>query len=106
MALRALAVCVLLSLVSFPLAARMQDRSPLDPPREAPATVDVMLTGCVIETPEPGTFVLSGALSQPDNKDLPRMFRLVPGKKDADFVVHVNHQVHTSGRAEVTPVPD
>jgi hypothetical protein len=106
MALQVLGVWVLFGLMSLPLA---QDRAPVEPPREPPEAPEIMLTGCVAESPEPGTYLLKHAIAKPENKDLPRLYRLVSAKRDVDFVVHVNHQVHASGRAEVVtgadPVP-
>jgi hypothetical protein len=86
--------------------AAAQERNPLEPPREVPEPQDVTLTGCVVESSDAGTFVLNNAVSRPENKELPKMFRLVPAKKEVNFTAHVNHQVHTTGSAEVTPPAD
>jgi hypothetical protein len=83
-----------------------QEPNPLEPPRDAPAAQDVMLTGCVVESSDAGTFVLNNAVSRPENKELPKMYRLVPTKKEMNFTAHLNHQVHTTGSAEVTTSPD
>jgi len=76
------------------------------PPREPPKTVDLTLTGCVLEGTDAGVYILNNAVAEPRSENAPRVFRLVSGGDDLDLSLHANHQVQATGRAEIRPVPD
>jgi hypothetical protein len=75
-------------------------------PGDAPETQVVTVTGCVTEGTDPGVYVLSHATAKPDIQNTPRTFRLVSGGAALDFTLHANHQVQTSGVAELKVTPD
>ena len=100
-------------IASFAMAAlcatfvAAQEGMPKQGSREtAPRTVDLTVTGCVIEGTDAGTFVLSNVRATPDVRDVPRAFRLVSSGEEMDFTLHSNHQVQAAGTAEFKPPPD
>jgi hypothetical protein len=75
-------------------------------PGDAPQTQELTVTGCVTEGTDAGVYILTNAVAKPEMQNIPRAFRLTTDGADLDFTLHTNHQVQTTGRAELKPSPE
>jgi hypothetical protein len=91
---------------SMLMAQRDVALEPRDPPPDAAAVQELTLVGCVVESAEAGVYILDNAVARPEIEHVPRTFRLVSAGEKLDFTLHTNHQVQTTGLAEMqTPPP-
>ena len=75
-------------------------------PGEAPNTREVTVTGCVTEGTSAGVYILNNVVAKPDLQNIARTFRLVSDTGELDFALHANHQVQTTGTAELGVPPE
>jgi hypothetical protein len=81
------------------------------PAEQLPKTIDVTVTGCVIQGTDPKTFLLDNARMNPkDSREAAKRYWLASEVEDMPMKDLVNHEVTATGvvvaRADVRPLPN
>jgi len=81
------------------------------PQQQMPKTVDVTVTGCLIQGADPTVFLLDNARKNPkDTAEAPKRYLLKSEVEDVPLKTLLNHEVTATGvvvaRSDVRPLPD
>jgi hypothetical protein len=95
--------------LAFAAVADQATASPID--QQLPKTIDVTVTGCLVQGMDPKTFLLDGARLNPkDSKEAAKRYLLASEVEDMPMKDLVNHEVTATGvvvsRSDVRPLPN
>jgi hypothetical protein len=102
-------LCLAIAGTMIALAAAEQAGN--KPAEQLPKTVDVTVTGCVIQGTDPKTFLLDNARLNPkDSRETSKKYLLASEVEDFPMKDLVNHEVTATGvvvaRSDVRPLPN
>lgn len=102
-------LCLAIAGMMIALAAAEQAGN--RPADQLPKTVDVTVTGCVIQGTDPKTFLLDNARMNPkDSREAAKKYWLASEVEDMPMKDLLNHEVTATGvvvaRADVRPLPN
>ena len=94
--------------LAFAAVAEQAASKPLE--QQLPKTIDVTVTGCLIQGADPKTFLLDNArLNSKDSREVPKRYLLASEVEDMPMKELVNHEVTATGvivaRSDVKPLP-
>ena len=107
--LATLFLCLAIPAMALAFAA-VADQAAAKPADQLPKTVDVTVTGCLIQGADPKTFVLDNARINPkDSKEAAKRYLMASEVEDMPLKDLVNHEVTATGvvvaRSDIRPLP-
>jgi hypothetical protein len=95
--------------LAFAAVADQVAAKPMD--QQLPKTIEVTVTGCLIQGNVPNTFLLDGARLNPkDSREVAKRYLLTSEVEDMPMKDLVNHEVAATGvvvsRSDVRPLPN
>lgn len=95
--------------LAFAAVADQVGAKPMD--QQLPKTIDVTVTGCLIQGVDPKTFLLDNARLNPkDSREVAKRYLLTSDVEDMPMKDLVNHEVTATGvvvsRSDVRPLPN